>query len=328
MSIPRRHHYVPQAYLARFGGDDQVRVRRRQPAKTHLAHVRNIAAETDFYTVTEADGSSSVVVERLLGEVERDGIRTLRTIDETAEPPPVGSEDRELLALYLAVQAVRTPRRRAEIVFGRRVTAYADGREVDRDLMSEYLARRHLGRTPSTNESFAALTWYQAARDEFGDDLCHDTAVAVPLARVDRLLPYVLDRHWRLEIGRKPNFLTSDAPLVLWRHPSPLDVRGGIGLANAEEIRFPVGPDRQLVLVPGRGSSVEEVNPRRVSDCNQILADTCDRVVVGHPDRHAQLDKVELTTQGPILRFELLSGRGRTPEGRTSDVLHLWTTPR
>jgi hypothetical protein len=37
MSIPKLHHYVPQAYLARFGHNEVVAVKRRHPAKVHDA---------------------------------------------------------------------------------------------------------------------------------------------------------------------------------------------------------------------------------------------------------------------------------------------------
>ncbi|MGW7824414.1 hypothetical protein ACWGLF_41435 [Streptomyces puniciscabiei] len=49
--------------------------------------------------------------------------------------------DRELFCLYLAVQMARTPKQRTLLIFRRDVTAYADGREVDHELMIEHLTR-------------------------------------------------------------------------------------------------------------------------------------------------------------------------------------------
>lgn len=48
--------------------------------------------------------------------------------------------------------------------------------------------------------------------------------------------PFRLD--WRLETCRKPIFLASDAPLVLWRPETPEDAYRGFGLegAGADEL--------------------------------------------------------------------------------------------
>ncbi len=129
-----------------------VRVRRRCPPKTHLTNVKNVAAETGFYTITDDNGVPSTVIEHELSRREGQGLDALGRIDETGMPPAVGTDDRELLCLYLAVQMARTPRKRTGPLFGRNVTAYANGREVDLALMTEYLTRKHLGHSPRAAE--------------------------------------------------------------------------------------------------------------------------------------------------------------------------------
>ncbi|MFE0581037.1 DUF4238 domain-containing protein [Streptomyces sp. NPDC058874] len=156
MSAPKLHHYVPQSDLARFGRGEMIRARRRCPPKTHLANVKNVASETGFYTITDDNGTPSTVIEHELSRLEGQGIEALRRIDETGMPPAVGTDDRELLCLYLAVQMARTPRSRTMLRFGRDVTAYADGREVDLVLMTEYLTYRHLGEPPRAAEAQGA----------------------------------------------------------------------------------------------------------------------------------------------------------------------------
>ncbi|MFD6152482.1 DUF4238 domain-containing protein [Streptomyces sp. NPDC060243] len=331
MSTPKLHHYVPQSYLARFGRDEQVRVRRRHPAKTHDANVKNIAAETGFYTITDENGAPSTIIEKQLSVLEGTGLAALRRIDETGCPPLPGSEDRELLCLYLAVQMTRTPRKRTMMLFAGNLTAYANGRQVDQKLVAEYLREKHLGYTPTPAEAEGAWTFYHGLRAESGGDPTRNDAVMLPLQSVQVCLPEFRARHWRLEVSRKPNFLTSDAPLVLWRPPTPSDAFSGFGLKDAQEIRFPVSPTAQLVLVPGEGTSAEEVKLSRVGNCNQDIADSCQHVVIGHPDRHAALDKVELMERGPVLRFNVAPGSRRKPDGTQEpmgDILHMWTTRR
>ncbi|MEU4489871.1 DUF4238 domain-containing protein [Streptomyces purpurascens] len=89
---------MPQSYLARF------RARRHGQPKTHLANVKNIAAETGFYTITDDNGMPSTAIEQELSGLEGQGLAALRRIDETGMLPAVGTDDREQLCLYLAVQ--------------------------------------------------------------------------------------------------------------------------------------------------------------------------------------------------------------------------------
>ncbi|WP_371476352.1 DUF4238 domain-containing protein [Kitasatospora sp. NBC_00315] len=333
MSAPKLHHYVPQSYLARFGQGVMVRVKRRCPPKAHLANVKNIAAETGFYTITDENGAPSTVIEDELSRLEGQGIDVLRRIDETGMPPVIGTDDRELLCLYLAVQMARTPRKRTGPLFGRNVTAYASGREIDLALITEYLTRKHLGHPPRPAEAQGAWDYYHGMRAmNAGNDPTHDEAVVDTLSSVEVCVPHFRARHWRLETSRKPIFLTSDAPLVLWRPETPSDAYRGFGLEGAHEIRFPVSPTAQLVLVPGRpGASTEEVKLNRVISCNQDLADSCEQVVVGHPDRHAALDRVQLSKRGPTLRFNTAPGIQKNPDGTEApmgDILHMYTTRR
>ncbi len=124
----------------------------------------------------------------------------------------------------------------------------------------------------------------------------------VPPQSVQVCLPEFRARHWRLEVSRKPNFLTSDAPLVVWRPHTASDAFSEFGLKLS-----------------------------RVGNCNQDIADSCQHVVVGHPDRHAALDKVELRKQSPALRFNVGPSIRENPDGNhepMGDILHTWTTRR
>ncbi|MFB8215748.1 DUF4238 domain-containing protein [Streptomyces anulatus] len=331
MSAPKLHHYVPQSYLARFGRADMVRVKRRRPPKTHLSNVKNVAAETGFYTISDENGMPSTAIEHELSRLEGQGLAILRRMDETGRLPAAGTDDHELLCLYMAVQMTRTPGKRTALLFGRDVTAYADGREVDDALMTKYLSR-HLGQAPEAPETQGALDYYYGVRAmSDGNDPTHDDAVTLPFGSVEVCIPEFRARHWRFEISRKPIFLTSDAPLVLWRPDTPSDAYKGFGLKDALEIRFPVSPNAQIVLTPGQGTSVEEVKLSRAISCNQDLADSCAQVVVGHPDRHTALDRVQLSRQGPTLRFysgPIFKKSSDGTEEPMGEILHMYTTRR
>ncbi|MEV6758204.1 hypothetical protein [Streptomyces sp. NPDC051214] len=66
-------------------------------------------------------------------------------------------------------------------------------------------------------------------------------------------------------------------------------------------------------------------------NCNQDPTDSCEQVVVGHPDRHAALDRVQLAKRGPTLRFNTGPGIQKNPDGSEEPmgvILHMYTTRR
>ncbi|MEY9968474.1 hypothetical protein ABIA33_006558, partial [Streptacidiphilus sp. MAP12-16] len=65
-------------------------------------------------------------------------------------------------------------------------------------------------------------------------------AISATMNPVADYVPYFRNRHWRLEISRTVPFLTSDAPLVLWRPPSKEDDYRGFGLLEGYSEPFAV----------------------------------------------------------------------------------------
>src|SRR4051794_17686354 len=107
------HHYVPQGYLRGFA-TEQERItavplnRTRSPFTTS---VKNVAAQTHFHTVPEAEEPDGF--ERILSSVEAYAIGIIRRMECGEFPLP--EEDRMSLSYYLALQAVRGPDTRKTI---------------------------------------------------------------------------------------------------------------------------------------------------------------------------------------------------------------------
>jgi hypothetical protein len=247
MTRAKRHHYVPAAYLARFGEGGSVLVRRRGRPAMYVTSVKNVAVESGFYEVLGDDGQPSDAVERGLSSLEGGALVALREVEQSQQVPPVGSSARSTLATFLAVQFTRTPLHRERIMFPERVARYAGSRETDAALMAEYLEREHLGFSPRDSEVRAALdlTQYLLREREL---FTKDNAIRLAFSTVEAVEHVMLRMRWSLEVARKPRLITSDAPLVLWRTPTPRDQFEGFGLENAEEVRFPISPAMQLLL--------------------------------------------------------------------------------
>jgi Protein of unknown function (DUF4238) len=326
MARAKRHHYVPAGYLARFGEGESVLVRRRGEPKMYTTHVKNVAVEGGFYEVVGADGQPSDAVERALARLEGAALGALTEVDQAEQVPPVGSAARGTLATFLAVQFTRTPLHRERILFPKRVAQYAGSREIDASLMAEYLEKIHLGFKPEDSEVRGAL---DLAQYLLGDRelLTKDNAIRLAFEHVNALGQAILGMRWSLEVARKPRFITSDAPLVLWRTPSPRDQFMGFGLSNAEEVRFPISPAKQLVLTHQYREPVTRIEPDRVRACNADIALACYRVVVGHPRRERQLRLLDLPARRPVVRFNTGPGYQTGPDGTQEymgDILHMW----
>src|ERR1039458_9071535 len=107
---PRRHHYVPQCWLAGFTetGENDGRVwvtdyyRQRQWPTTpeNAGHIR------DFYRLADP-APDPVVVERFFADLEGIAAPVLRSIDRERRGP--SDDELDLLLQFMAYQWVRVP---------------------------------------------------------------------------------------------------------------------------------------------------------------------------------------------------------------------------
>jgi hypothetical protein len=67
----------------------------------------------------------------------------------------------------------------------------------------------------------------------------------------------------------------------------------GLGINNAEEIRFPISPAMQLVLSPESRVPIRRIEHARVRTCNADVALACYSAAIGHPRRRQQLERLK-----------------------------------
>lgn len=329
MSEPRRHHFVPRAYLKRFADRDHVFVRRRDGA-SFRANCVNVAVECGLYDVQDASGNRSTAVESLLGDLDEGASEALRHVDEAKQPPPAGSSERTVLTTYMALQMTRTPEQRERILFPRRLAEYAGDRAISEPLVAKYLEHVHLGFKPSDSEVRAAYEFASVALKE-PRVLTREFVIDTMLRSVRRAVPLIDRLHWTLEFSRKARFITSDVPLVLWRAPSPRDNYEGVGIGNADEIRFPLDPSKQLTLTAMKRTPTANVDAARARVCNMSMAEACHRFVISNPAERKQMQGLKLAARRPVLRFNT-GPLYETQADRTilyqGEVLHTWVPRR
>jgi len=327
-SRPKRHHFVPRAYLDRFALGHMVVVRRRD-SKIFTANTAKVAVQCGLYDIGAGADHRDSTVEFRLADWESDALDAIYELDRTGKPPSKGSRHRAALALFLALQLSRTPEQRERVEFASRVAKYADGREVVAELVAEHLENVHLRAKPSAKE-------VEAAHEFVSIDLSNgattpEFAISLMLKSAILMAPLLADLSWTIEIDRKELLIASDTPLVIWRAPSPRDAYEGVGIMTADELRIPLDPSKQLVLAKKTRTETARITPERSRACNQDHADSCHRFILGNPRAEASLARVVLKAHRPVLRFNKGPLLTVSKDGRyvkEGEVLHMWVPRR
>lgn len=326
---PKRQHFVPRAYLERFAAGGTVLVRRRDGG-VFEANPRNVAVEAGMYDLPAPGGGRSTAVEVGLASIDGAAVLAFREVDATERPPAVGSETRSALSVFLALQMTRTPEQRERAAFPERVAEYAGGREVTRELVAEFLEKVHLRFRPSDREVEGALTFATVALQD-RQAISHAATLALMFAAVREAVPLINAMNWSLEADRKERLITSDSPVVVWRKPSLRDKFMGVGIMNADELRFPLDPGKQLVLSRKSRATSARISGDRARSCNADVALASHQFIVGRPDRRSALQALPLPKHRPVLRFNVAPGVEVGPDGREEpmgDIYHAWVPRR
>lgn len=108
---PKAQHYLPQFYLRGFGESDEVLVRRRSGAM-FATGTAVVGHENFLYDHPELPAGA--VETEYLKDLDTRASRALAAIVSEGLPNKL-SEDRSVLAHFLAVQHTRTPERREQM---------------------------------------------------------------------------------------------------------------------------------------------------------------------------------------------------------------------
>jgi uncharacterized protein DUF4238 len=327
--VPRkkRHHQVPRAYLERFASGGNVEVVRRDGG-TFQADPINVAVESGFYDLPDGEGGKTQIVEDFFEGIEGRAQAVFAEIDRTGRPPNgIDNEDKAWLSLFLALQMSRTTHQREQILFPRRLTEWAAGRKVTKELLAEYLETEHLGFKPDDREVDGAWVYvWQHLQDE--DIVTPGFAMQMMFDVAAIKTPIIAAMSWTVEVDPHRRFVTSDMPVIPWRKPSNRDHYEGLGFDKAEELRFPLDPGKQLVLSRRQRPSVVEVAVHRVKRANAEIASACHRFVVGEPG-NPELFAHRLEPWRPVVRFWtgplFMPGPDGELKKQPGDLMQMWT---
>lgn len=242
--VARRHHTVPQFYLKGFARGDQIATVGLPGDRRFVQSVRRAASENDFYTLPgHTDGSDAF--EKLLSEIEGRAKGVFDKINHGTWP--LQAEDRDALAFFIVLQALRGPdqRRNIELVSARITrleVGYGGRANVHR------WASKRLGFTITEEE--AGRIWQEATQPG-GPPIRVAPSVHIKqiLDMADRMFPYVAGRPMVLVVFRRRSLITSDSPVGLVRNAfDDDDPFEGVGFGTAAWITYPMTRKIGLML--------------------------------------------------------------------------------
>jgi len=207
-----------------------------------VTNISNIAVERDFYAIhTEAGISQDI--ERRLAAIDGEACAAMERIGSGAWPP--NDHDHDIIANFIALQ----------------ITRGQDFRELQTEIandMMRFAARaqaafpegiRQILGEEVTDEAISEVTRV-LAEGQFTVTPDKSASIVEALTIAANLVQPIGSMDWALIELPGPGFLTSDAPVRMWRRrEGPHDV-WGTGVVTAQEISLPLDPQRCLLLQP------------------------------------------------------------------------------
>ncbi|MEK6686292.1 MAG: DUF4238 domain-containing protein [Pseudomonadota bacterium] len=242
--ISRRHHYLPQSYLAAFtdtglrGG--QFFVLDIQTCHSFCTSPLNVGAERDFNRV-DVEGHAPDAIENALAPFEGEAVDAIRrVIDSEAFPT---DSDWNLILNLLGLIAVRNPKLRGSFNRSREqvLKQIADLLVSDKKIWD-----RRVEKARAAEEDISDSVSFEDVRrfvenGNYGIEFHPQGNLRVEFHAFDQLLPLLGRRTWSVLVAPSdgPKFICSDHPVTLaWKGGQSGPI--GFGLKETE-VFFPLG---------------------------------------------------------------------------------------
>lgn len=324
MSHTKRSHYVPQVYLRAWANDrNQVAVRRRGSVDCFKSNIKDVAVQSHLY----GKGLNGQIREQMFGNLEGEwpAMRAALLADGGLIQAPM----RDKVALFMALQFIRTHKQGAQMKFFRALSEWTTVRPISKEDVRRFLQERILHFAPSDQEVEGAWSLaYIALKDGPPPSIDEEMGIHFDLA-VKKVAPLLTEYSWAVEHCPKPILMTSDRPFMTWRPPSYRDAYEGVGIGNSDELRFPLTPSDLLVIQRGNYQiGVHTVQPKRFMRVNAAVASQCQDQIIGTVKNSADMRALRLADWRPMIRFNTGPGWLESSDGsreRMDDVIHTWS---
>jgi hypothetical protein len=243
-STARRHHYLPQAYLAAFtrtgSKDDQFFVLDVHSGRPFSTSPINVAVERDFNRV-DIEGRSIDAIEQALSPFEEQAVMAIRNVIESEKFP--NEEDCNWILNLLGLIAVHNPQLRKSFNRSREQLIHCIGDLLvsDKKIWEHHVKKaREFVENINNDVSFDNMKQFIEER-KYRLEFSPEGNLRVEFHAFDKLLPILGQRTWSVLVAPNdgPEFICSDHPVTLvWKSGKVGPV--GYGLKETE-VFFPLG---------------------------------------------------------------------------------------
>lgn len=297
-SVARRHHYLPQVYLAAFtntglksGNFFVLNIDRGHCFPTSPI---NVAVERDFNRV-DIEGQSTDAIEQVLAPFEGKAAIAIRAVIDSQEFP--NDDNLNLLLNLLGLIAVRNPKFRKSFNRSREHTVriVSDILVSDKNIFNHHLMKmQESGETINKDVSFEDVKQF-VEEGKYKIEFHPQENMRVEFHAFDKLLPILGQRTWSVLVAPNdgPEFICSDHPVTLSckrGRNGPL----GYGLKETE-IFFPLGRRVGLYGVfEDLWPPVVKLNMAQVAKMNRRVSFNAERHV------YSALDSYSMWHEGQV----------------------------
>jgi Protein of unknown function (DUF4238) len=226
MTTPRRHHYLPISYQARWLVDKSFILRDAASGRTRSASPPSTGVERDYYKIVYGSGATEFGVEGLLAEIES---KAKDAIDHLMVGHDLNESQKYELAFFVAFLRSRVPTFMEE--FDRSAAAMLKER-IRTGVPDAASAAAWLAKQTDLPEHLRRYSPEEVVRMLHGDGYRIRVPAAYRILASMRaaiaLGPEIGTLHW--DIGESPKgkrFITSDNPVcigVTWHRSLPIGV--------------------------------------------------------------------------------------------------------
>lgn len=287
MSVPKRHHYLPEFYLAGFttegGRTSNFTVFDRDESVFRQQTPKNTATSRYYYAVEdETTGAKSMEIEEFLSSVESEAAPVIRKLERHGAPT---DHDREVLALFCALLHTRVPqfdRSMQELINGAfRALAHRDATNVEdvRIQHEEFEARTGTPMGMSPEEDFELLK-----DDRYTIVEPRRNVIKMMLQLSGDLAEVFLNMRWAIAYTPpRKSLIVTDVPLLLIPPAERRSPQRSFGIATP-------GVHKMIPLTRTMALFIGDVGPgfdflgltqAEVRENNLALASRCERFVIG-----------------------------------------------
>lgn len=306
MSTVKRQHYVPQSYLHRFARDGKLYAFDKPGVRSYPTNVRDIAADRFFYDLPELDAlaGQQQVLEKYFHSFEQAGNQAIERILTAASigvKEPFSKDARIDLAIFLAVQYLRTKETRALLV------------EANEAIYKELFVR-HLQKKEPELAKYSHALKLETLPDR---QIALHASVLLDDSLREELAEKLFLRSWVLmHNGANEPLYTSDHPVVSHSPLLSRDYgRGGL-LSPAAEVTFPLSSRYTLALLDplfypnasGINGSVQELREENATYYNHLQVKYSYRQVYCEEQKFGLAE--EMVEEAPELGNPLVSRVG------------------